>query len=139
MGALEDAMMDALITNRVEFVNLLLENGISMNKFLTRSRLEKLYKAVTVSKTQNLKCILFCCVRRDLSSNLYSLNMLVTCQYRSIKVRNLPGPLPSRQLHTCNVDSFSKSSEVYLEKELHLVNEGKHFKQRGLLDSINQN
>ena len=54
MDALEDAMMDALIANRVEFVNLLLENGVSMSKFLTRPRLKKLYKAVTVSKTQNL-------------------------------------------------------------------------------------
>ena len=47
-------MMDALITNRVEFVNLLLENGVSMSTFLTRSRLEKLYKAKSVSKTQHL-------------------------------------------------------------------------------------
>ena len=74
MVALEDAMMDALITNRVEFVNLLLENGVSMSEFLTRSRLEELYKAVTVSKTQNF----------------YSFNMQVTCQCKSVKVRNLP-------------------------------------------------
>jgi len=59
MDALEDAMMDALITNRVEFVNLLLENGVSMSEFLTRSRLEELYKAVTVSKTQNLSAFCF--------------------------------------------------------------------------------
>jgi len=47
MDALEDAMMDALVNNRVEFVNLLLENGVSMNKFLTSTRLEELYKAVS--------------------------------------------------------------------------------------------
>ena len=74
MVALEDAMMDALITNRVEFVNLLLENGVSMSEFLTRSRLEELYKAVTVSKTQNF----------------YSFNMQVTCQFKRVKVRNSP-------------------------------------------------
>jgi len=44
---LEDAMMDALVSNRAEFVNLLLENGVSMSRFLTEARLEKLYKAVT--------------------------------------------------------------------------------------------
>jgi len=49
MDALEDAMMDALVNNRVEFVNLLLENGVSMSKFLTEDRLVELYKAVTVS------------------------------------------------------------------------------------------
>ena len=48
MDALEDAMMDALVNNRVEFVNLLLENGVSMNKFLTSTRLEELYKAVSL-------------------------------------------------------------------------------------------
>ena len=48
MDALEDAMLDALINNRVEFVNLLLENGVSMSKFLTSTRLQELYKAVSV-------------------------------------------------------------------------------------------
>ena len=48
MDALEDAMMDALVNNRVEFVNLLLENGVSMSKFLTSTRLQELYKAVSV-------------------------------------------------------------------------------------------
>ncbi len=47
MDALEDAMMDALVNNRVEFVNLLLENGVSMSKFLTTTRIEELYKAVS--------------------------------------------------------------------------------------------
>ncbi|KAJ7363535.1 Transient receptor putative cation channel sub M member 7 [Desmophyllum pertusum] len=45
MDALEEAMMDALVNNRVEFANLLLENGVSISKFLTTSRLEELYKA----------------------------------------------------------------------------------------------
>lgn len=40
-------MMDALINDRVDFVKLLLENGVQMDKFLTFSRLEELY--VTVS------------------------------------------------------------------------------------------
>ena len=99
MDALEDAMMDALITNRVEFVNLLLENGVSMSEFLTRPRLEELYKAVTVSKTQNF----------------YSFNMLVTCQYKSEELAVKT---------TARIYSLSKSSEVHLEKELRFVNEG---------------
>uniref|UniRef100_F1KQ20 Transient receptor potential channel n=1 Tax=Ascaris suum TaxID=6253 RepID=F1KQ20_ASCSU len=42
-AALNNAMMEALINDRVDFVRLLLENGVSMNKFLTVSRLEELY------------------------------------------------------------------------------------------------
>jgi transient receptor potential cation channel subfamily M protein 3 len=46
--SLNQAMMDALLLNRVEFVKLLLENGVSLKKFLTISRLEKLYNAVII-------------------------------------------------------------------------------------------
>lgn len=38
-------MMDALLLNRVEFVKLLLENGVSLKRFLTINRLEQLYNA----------------------------------------------------------------------------------------------
>lgn len=41
-------MMDALLLNRVDFVKLLLENGVSLKKFLTIGRLEKLYNAVSL-------------------------------------------------------------------------------------------
>nr|CAB3267283.1 transient receptor potential cation channel subfamily M member 1-like [Phallusia mammillata] len=43
--SLEQAMMDALISDRVDFVKLLMENGVSMHKFLTITRLEELYNA----------------------------------------------------------------------------------------------
>ncbi|XP_024940536.1 transient receptor potential cation channel trpm isoform X3 [Cephus cinctus] len=42
-GALEQAMMQALQHDRIDFVKLLLENGVSMRKFLTIPRLEELY------------------------------------------------------------------------------------------------
>ncbi|XP_059478668.1 transient receptor potential cation channel trpm isoform X6 [Neocloeon triangulifer] len=42
-GALEEAMMQALEHDRIDFVKLLLENGVSMKKFLTIPRLEELY------------------------------------------------------------------------------------------------
>ncbi|CAB4068423.1 TRPM3 [Lepeophtheirus salmonis] len=44
-GALEEAMQDALLNNRVNFVRLLLENGVNMHKFLTMRRLEDLYNS----------------------------------------------------------------------------------------------
>ncbi|XP_068620258.1 transient receptor potential cation channel trpm [Battus philenor] len=43
MGSLEEAMMQALEHDRIDFVKLLLENGVSMRKFLTIPRLEELY------------------------------------------------------------------------------------------------
>ena len=46
-------MKEALINNRVKFVDLLLENGVSMRKFLTTDRLNNLFKAVTVSTTHD--------------------------------------------------------------------------------------
>lgn len=42
-GALDEAMMQALEHDRLDFVKLLLENGVSMRKFLTIPRLEELY------------------------------------------------------------------------------------------------
>ncbi|XP_014296022.1 transient receptor potential cation channel trpm isoform X2 [Microplitis demolitor] len=42
-GSLEQAMMQALQHDRIDFVKLLLENGVSMRKFLSIPRLEELY------------------------------------------------------------------------------------------------
>lgn len=47
IGALEQSMMQALEHDRIDFVKLLLENGVSMKKFLTISRLEELYNTVS--------------------------------------------------------------------------------------------
>ncbi|XP_006527014.1 transient receptor potential cation channel subfamily M member 6 isoform X1 [Mus musculus] len=42
-GALEQAMLDALVMDRVDFVKLLIENGVNLHRFLTIPRLEELY------------------------------------------------------------------------------------------------
>jgi len=39
-------MMEALVSDRVDFVKLLLENGVDMQKWLTIDRLEELYNTV---------------------------------------------------------------------------------------------
>ncbi|XP_072520760.1 transient receptor potential cation channel subfamily M member 6 [Salminus brasiliensis] len=43
VGALEQAMLNALLLDRVSFVKLLIDNGMSLKHFLTVSRLEELY------------------------------------------------------------------------------------------------
>ncbi|XP_076417112.1 transient receptor potential cation channel subfamily M member 6 isoform X1 [Peromyscus maniculatus bairdii] len=42
-GVLEQAMLDALMMDRVDFVKLLIENGVNLHRFLTIPRLEELY------------------------------------------------------------------------------------------------
>lgn len=54
-GGLEQAMMDALISDRVDFVKLLLENGVSMHTFLTIDRLEELYNTVSLAVSLRAK------------------------------------------------------------------------------------
>ncbi|XP_041642551.1 transient receptor potential cation channel subfamily M member 6 isoform X2 [Cheilinus undulatus] len=43
VGSLEQAMLDALVMDRVSFVKLLIDNGMTMKRFLTVDRLEDLY------------------------------------------------------------------------------------------------
>ncbi|KAM9858169.1 transient receptor potential cation channel subfamily M member 6 [Aulostomus maculatus] len=43
VGSLERAMLDALVMDRVGFVKLLIDNGMTMSRFLTVDRLEELY------------------------------------------------------------------------------------------------
>uniref|UniRef100_A0A3Q3G8M0 non-specific serine/threonine protein kinase n=1 Tax=Labrus bergylta TaxID=56723 RepID=A0A3Q3G8M0_9LABR len=43
VGSLEQAMLDALVMDRVSFVKLLIDNSMTMKRFLTVDRLEELY------------------------------------------------------------------------------------------------
>jgi hypothetical protein len=55
-GALEETMMQALKLDSVDFVKLLLANGIIMRKFLSIPRLEELYNAVSKKSSCNILC-----------------------------------------------------------------------------------
>uniref|UniRef100_H3CXZ4 non-specific serine/threonine protein kinase n=1 Tax=Tetraodon nigroviridis TaxID=99883 RepID=H3CXZ4_TETNG len=54
VSSLEQAMLDALVMDRVDFVKLLIENGVSMHRFLTISRLEELYNTKQPGNNPNL-------------------------------------------------------------------------------------
>ena len=45
-GVLDNAMQEALELDRVDFVRLLLDQGVNMHKFLAVERLEELYNTV---------------------------------------------------------------------------------------------
>lgn len=47
-GSLEQALLDALVMDRVTFVKLLIDSGMTMSRFLTVNRLEELYNAVSM-------------------------------------------------------------------------------------------
>ncbi|KAK7933882.1 hypothetical protein WMY93_004778 [Mugilogobius chulae] len=47
VGSLEQTMLDALVMDRVSFVKLLIDNGMTMSHFLTVDRLEELYNTHT--------------------------------------------------------------------------------------------
>lgn len=49
VGSMEQAMLDSLVMDRVDFVKLLIEHGLTMNRFLTVSSLEELYNTVTTA------------------------------------------------------------------------------------------
>lgn len=42
-------MLDALVMDRVSFVKLLIDNGMTMSRFLTMDRLEELYNTVIIT------------------------------------------------------------------------------------------
>ncbi|MFT7813572.1 transient receptor potential cation channel subfamily M member 6-like [Arapaima gigas] len=65
VGSLEQALLDALVMDRVNFVKLLIENGLNMNRFLTVSRLEQLYNT-----QEPTNCLLYHLVENVKQSHL---------------------------------------------------------------------
>ncbi|XP_021378399.1 transient receptor potential cation channel subfamily M member 1-like isoform X2 [Mizuhopecten yessoensis] len=68
-GSLDNILMDAILMERVEFVHLILQQGVVMKEFLTKGRLTQLYqKALSTKKadTVHLKRI---AVRHGLQRN----------------------------------------------------------------------
>ncbi|CAI2350419.1 unnamed protein product [Caenorhabditis sp. 36 PRJEB53466] len=82
---LHNAMIEALTNDRIDFVHLLLENGVSMQKFLTYGRLEHLYNTekgpqntlrtnLLVDSKHHIKLVEIGRLVEDLMGNLYKSN-----------------------------------------------------------------
>ena len=52
-GSLDDVLTDALVKNKVKFVELVLQQGVVMKEYLTVERLEKLYLEVNTRICSN--------------------------------------------------------------------------------------
>ena len=50
-GSLDDVLTEALLKNKVKFVELILQQGVVMKEFLTVERLERLYLEVSAGTT----------------------------------------------------------------------------------------
>ncbi|KAH0628259.1 hypothetical protein JD844_009165 [Phrynosoma platyrhinos] len=70
VGSLEQAMLDALVMDRVEFVKLLIEYGVNLHRFLTIARLEELYNTKQ-GPTNLLLRHLVCDVKQEKSAVLH--------------------------------------------------------------------
>ena len=53
---LGSVMQKALIENKVEFVQLFLDSGVKLSKFLTIGRLEDLYRGVSLVQIGRASC-----------------------------------------------------------------------------------
>ncbi|KFQ64067.1 Transient receptor potential cation channel subfamily M member 6, partial [Phaethon lepturus] len=73
VGALEQAMLDALVMDRVDFVKLLIEHGVNMHRFLTIPRLEELYNT-----KQGPSNLLLHHLVRDVKQNTFSLDYKIS-------------------------------------------------------------
>ncbi|NXP21937.1 TRPM6 protein, partial [Scytalopus superciliaris] len=73
VGALEQAMLDALVMDRVDFVKLLIEHGVNMHRFLTISCLEELYNT-----KQGPSNLLLHHLVRDVKQNTLSLDYKIS-------------------------------------------------------------
>ncbi|CAF0896318.1 unnamed protein product [Didymodactylos carnosus] len=119
---LETAMFEALSEDKVEYVKLLLENGVSMQKFLTFDRLQALYNNKCGTTTNTLDLIIKD-LRRHHGRKTYSLfdiglviEKLMGQGYRSAYTRRTFRHLCARQAsryrqnHDTNLDIDSKQN-----------------------------
>nr|XP_031546978.1 LOW QUALITY PROTEIN: transient receptor potential cation channel subfamily M member 5 [Vicugna pacos] len=85
---LEEVLMDALVSNKPEFVRLFVDNGADVADFLTYGRLEQLYRSVPP------KSLLF-----DLLQRKHEEGRLTLAGLGSQQARELPTGTPAFSLH----------------------------------------
>uniref|UniRef100_A0A8C9SSL9 non-specific serine/threonine protein kinase n=1 Tax=Scleropages formosus TaxID=113540 RepID=A0A8C9SSL9_SCLFO len=86
VSSLEQVLLDALAMDRVEFVKLLVENGVSMHRFLTVARLEELYNTKQPAASNTLFHLV-----RDVKKRRLSLNYKITLIDVGLVIEHLMG------------------------------------------------
>uniref|UniRef100_A0A8C3EQD2 non-specific serine/threonine protein kinase n=1 Tax=Corvus moneduloides TaxID=1196302 RepID=A0A8C3EQD2_CORMO len=138
VGALEQAMLNALVMDRVDFVKLLIEHGVNMHRFLTISHLEELYNTVTVTWL-NISLIDIGLVIEYLLGEAYrssytrkNFRILYNDLYRKHKrvVSSLPQSLSHSFHHSNQMDSGMGSTESTLHSQFFRTAQPYKYKER---------
>uniref|UniRef100_A0A8C3HUY2 Transient receptor potential cation channel subfamily M member 3 n=1 Tax=Chrysemys picta bellii TaxID=8478 RepID=A0A8C3HUY2_CHRPI len=126
VNSLEQAMLDALVLDRVDFVKLLIENGVNMQRFLTIPRLEELYNTVSdlcicfivVLYPKNTLCIFLIDIGLVLE---YLMGGAYRCNYTRKSFRtlynNLFGPKRPKALKLLGMEVTSNQREKEEKKK----------------------
>uniref|UniRef100_A0A673GY61 non-specific serine/threonine protein kinase n=1 Tax=Sinocyclocheilus rhinocerous TaxID=307959 RepID=A0A673GY61_9TELE len=155
VGSLEQAMLDALVMDRVEFVKLLIENGVSMHRFLTITRLEELYNTKQTPTNPTLYHLVRDVKQGNLPPNYkitlidvglvieYLMGGTYRCNYTRKRFRiiynNLHGNSRRSGRHTAGSshESFSiQADKKEKTRHNHFINTAQPYKPR--LDSVSE-
>ncbi|KAL0154190.1 hypothetical protein M9458_050516, partial [Cirrhinus mrigala] len=155
VGSLEQAMLDALVMDRVEFVKLLIENGVSMHRFLTITRLEELYNTKQTLTNPTLYHLVRDVKQGNLPPNYkitlidvglvieYLMGGTYRCNYTRKRFRiiynNLHGNSRRSGRHTASSshESFSiQADKKEKTRHNHFINTAQPYKPR--LDSVSE-
>ncbi|CAF0940636.1 unnamed protein product [Adineta steineri] len=132
---LDVCMFEALVDNRVEYVKLLIENGVSIKNFLTFNRLQALYNACGANSTLHL-------IAKDVIRgvnyhaqpriySLYDIGLIVEkligqgyrSSYTRRTIRHLCARQPLIQRQNFNVYTDAEQKEQHLQINNTTVNE----------------
>ncbi|GAB0194039.1 transient receptor potential cation channel subfamily M member 3 [Grus japonensis] len=106
VNSLEQAMLDALVLDRVDFVKLLIENGVNMQHFLTIPRLEELYNTGNLPPDYHISLIDIGLVLEYLMGGAYRCNY-TRKSFRTL-YNNLFGPKRKRDTYTFRLHCIHK-------------------------------
>ncbi|KAH9505775.1 Transient receptor putative cation channel sub M member 2 [Bulinus truncatus] len=110
-GMLDDAMMSAIKLNRVDFVELFLDNGVSLKNFLTIKRLIMLYNNANVGH-----------LLQDLLGDFYQPHYLTDKQFRGINVDELLDSKSSQKTNSSGPYSNNTSISAEQSKDEYVFN-----------------
>ncbi|KAL4228805.1 Transient receptor putative cation channel subfamily M member 2 [Mactra antiquata] len=133
-GSLDDVMLSAIQLNRIDFVELFLDHGVSLREFLTKKRLLALYnkisqncllhtllsriKAKDVMRRKNFSLLDVGLLIQNLMGDTYRTHYTTKPEYASLDVDFILDGLPSRQKEST---SYSLKSIVKGSKALKLL------------------
>ena len=132
---LDVCMFEALVDNRVEYIKLLIENGVSIKNFLTFNRLQALYNACGANSALHLiaKDVIRS-ANHHLQARVYSLyeigliiEKLIGHGYRSSytrrTIRHLCSRQPLSERQNFNVYTDAEQKEQHSQTHTNAVNE----------------